>query len=624
MLSEKNAEKELVTVFSSLLDEYVASDVIGECSDDIEEPKVDAEKEIKLVLDFVQRPCSCGNNCQAQFAINELLESRSKFRWLSRNEKNCYILSQISTFIRHSDEAQSGRTIKKRERQKFDYRINSDRPVCREVFLFYHGETIKRLKHLQKHLIEVGTVQPIHGNTGRTPNHACSEHDKAEVVCFIKNFAAAHGLPDPGRDLKKGKGKLRILLPAVLNYLSVHRTYQKSTINGVGYRTFIRIWSELVPHISFHRPRSDLCMTCENFKKLLNHATSDLTEERDEEKIQLHKQAIIHLEGAKKERDFYWECIRISEKNYISLGVKEKATASSRSNFRPFSMHYSWDFAQQIHYPYENQQVGPIYFKTPRRAQLFGVCSEGIPKQINYLIDEADFTEKNANTVITLLDHFFTTHSVGEKHAFLTADNCVAQNKNNAVLQYLMYRILMGLHDKIDLSFMLVGHTKFAPDGYFGLIKYRYRRSNVYTYDQLADLIDKSTENGHNICQHYRDEQGTPNFIYRDWTLWLSKYFKNLPNITKYHHFHFDHKKPGIVVVKESIDGDNIEFGILKKEFPFSVEKAATLPDEIKPSGLSAKRAWYLYEQIREHIPRLEDKDLTCPLPNVEKPAPGT
>lgn len=247
------------------------------------------------------------------------------------------------------------------------------------------------------------------------------------------------------------------------------------------------------------------------------------------------------------------------------------------------------------------------------------MCCEGIPKQINYLIDEADFIEKNANTVISLIDHYFEKHGMGEKHAYLTADNSGAQNKNNAVLHYLMYRILMGLHDQIDLSFMVVGHTKFAPDGYFGLIKYRYRRSNVYTYDQLADLIEESSENGHNICQRYCVQPGNPNFIYRDWGSLFSKYLLKLSGIRKYHHFHFSHRMPGVVRVKETIDGTETEFNLLKKEFPFSVDMPP-LPNELKPKGLSAKRAWYLYEKIREHIPLDEDKNATCPFPNVEKP----
>lgn len=619
MSSEINEKKELTTVFSSLLDEYFGSNIKPERSDDIEVPKIDIEEELRLVSSFVERPCSCGKNCQEQFTVSELLESRDNFRWLSLNEKNCSILSQLNTFVRSSVEAHSGRQLKDRKRQKFDYQINSDRPVCRDVFLFYHGESIKRLKYLQKHLIEVGTLPPIHGNTGRKPDNACSESNKKEVVSFIMNFAAAHGLPDPGRDLQKGKRKLRILLPAVLNYVSVHRTYIKSMSNGVGYRTFIRIWNEVAPHICFHRPRSDVCMTCEEFKKLLNRAASDLTEKRDYELIKIHKEAIEHLEHAKKERSYYLECITISENNYASLGPRQKKSPT-KSNFRRISMHYSWDFAQQINYPYENQQVGPIYFKTPRKAQLFGVCNEGAPKQINYLIDEADFIEKNANTVISLLDHFFATYGVGEKHAYLTADNCGAQNKNNAVIHYLMYRVLMGLHDQIDLSFMVVGHTKFAPDGYFGLIKYRYRRSDVYTYDQLADLIEASSENGHNICQRYRDKQGNPSFIYRDWGTLFLKYFRKIPGIRKYHHFHFSRRIPGIVRVKETIDGAETEFNLLKKEFPFSMDIQPPLPNEIKPEGLSAKRAWYLYEKIREHIPLVEDKDVTCPQPNVEKP----
>ena len=64
--------------------------------------------------------------------------------------------------------------------------------------------------------------------------------------------------------------------------------------------------------------------------------------------------------------------------------------------------------AQQLHYPFEEQQVGPIYFKTPRKAHIEGICCEGIPRQYNILFDEEHFLEKNANTVISLLDHFFT------------------------------------------------------------------------------------------------------------------------------------------------------------------------------------------------------------------------
>jgi len=41
------------------------------------------------------------------------------------------------------------------------------------------------------------------------------------------------------------------------------------------------------------------------------------------------------------------------------------------------TLHYSWDFAQCVHYPHHAMQVGPIYFATPRKCHVFGMCSEG-------------------------------------------------------------------------------------------------------------------------------------------------------------------------------------------------------------------------------------------------------
>ena len=39
------------------------------------------------------------------------------------------------------------------------------------------------------------------------------------------------------------------------------------------------------------------------------------------------------------------------------------------------------------------------------------------------------------------------------------------------MIQYLAWRVIAGLNESVELSFMLVGHTKFAPDRFFGLLK---------------------------------------------------------------------------------------------------------------------------------------------------------
>ena len=567
-------------------------------------------EERRRILQFLATPCPCGKDCQSLFTVSELLESRENFRLMSWGEQHSFIVGKLQTFMRTSKHAVSARATRLRERVKYDYFVNADRPVCRATFLFYHGETVDRLKRRQKHLFEVGTLPPEHGNAGRTPKHACKPTDKQNVGVFVERFAAIHGLPDPGRDLRAGKGRLKVYLPTVMNYRSVHRIYEKSmTLHGataVTYQTFRRIWLERFPNIVFSKTKSDLCMTCEDNKKLIN---ASIASGDEDDRLECLARAREHLLAAKRERDYYRESIQRSKESY----------RRASSDTKGLIMHYSWDFAQQVHFPYEDHQVGPIYFKSPRVAQLFGVCCEALPQQVNYLIDEADFTDKGADTVISLLDHYFEHHGLKEEHALLSADNCVGQNKNNAMLHYLMYRVMTGKHQSMALSFMLVGHTKFSPDGYFGLIKKRYRRARVYTYEHLVEVINSSTPGGFNVCQTYTKPPGHGAIPFRIWTSWLGRTFKNLPGITKYQHFRVNASTPGTITVKQSMDAKEETFCLLK-DTSFQFPKVVKHPPQIKPKKLSAKRQWYLYDAIRPHIPTMPGKDATAPKPRVPRP----
>ena len=79
--------------------------------------------------------------------------------------------------------------------------------------------------------------------------------------------------------------------------------------------------------------------------------------------------------------------------------------------------------------------------------------------------------------VVSLLHHFLETYGVGEDHLELHADNCSGQNKNNIMMRYLMWRVATGLHKFACICLMVAGHTKFAPDWCFGLLKRNTRRT---------------------------------------------------------------------------------------------------------------------------------------------------
>ena len=102
-------------------------------------------------------------------------------------------------------------------------------------------------------------------------------------------------------------------------------------------------------------------------------------------KSQQLKEAEAHLAQAKAERSYYYDQVDKNRKTWSSLCDMEQSAPNSRN----ISIHLSFDYAQQIHYPHNPLQPGPTYFKSARKCQIFGVCCEGSSIQMNYLIDEA-------------------------------------------------------------------------------------------------------------------------------------------------------------------------------------------------------------------------------------------
>ncbi|KAH3705704.1 hypothetical protein DPMN_080782 [Dreissena polymorpha] len=143
--------------------------------------------------------------------------------------------------------------------------------------------------------------------------------------------------------------------------------------------------------------------------------------------------------------------------------------------------------------------VGKLFFKTPRKCEVYGISCEGSGKQVFYLADEGQSHGKGANAVVSQVHHHLNTYGLGEQHAHFQCDNCCGQNKNNIVIWYLLWRVLVGLHKIITLSFMLIRHTKFTPDWHFGIWKSKWRNFNAEMLSDVAASVGLSSRTGHNI-----------------------------------------------------------------------------------------------------------------------------
>ena len=555
------------------------------------------------IKSFFECGCDCryGRNqssCTKSLDFDEVVDHRMQCIELSSVELDLIVLGALQSHFSRSKE-------KRHIRMNYFFR---DIQVCKKTFLFVYGIGKSRLENLKAHFKRDGIVPRTHANTSRLPKNTLNHEVLDRTVTFIKIFAAEQAVSLPGRYPKFKDFKVQ-LLPSSESKASLWRRYKKASedkdLSAVSYTKFVDLWNSLTPYIVIMKPASDLCSLCQ----LNNGKIAANVNVSEQEKLNcLHNQE-KHLQEAKLEREFMKKNIAACKDLLQNSGIDLLSPRPSCS--LEGTVHYSYDYAQQVHIPSNPQQAGPIYFKTPWKCGLFGVCCEGIPRQINYLIDEAVSTGKGANATISYVHDFFISHGAGETDAQINADNCGAQNKNNFFIWYYSWRILCGLHKSILYSFLIAGHTKFSPDWCFGLIKQSFRRHYVSSLFDLMSAVDKSTVSGVNISKLCGLHDGTLLVPVYDWVTFLEPYFKKIPGISTFHHFRFSKDHPGVVFCRTLADSPEIGFQIFKN---LEIRPPNQLPPKIVPLGLGEERKRYLYREIREFC-QPGTEDMVAPAP---------
>ena len=159
---------------------------------------------------------------------------------------------------------------------------------------------------------------------------------------------------------------------------------------------------------------------------------------------------------------------------------------------------------------------------------------------------------------------------------------------------------IIGLHQHIILSFLPVGHTKFATDACFGLLKQRFRLTRVDCTDELT----RERSSNVNIAQPVGNQRIVPLF---DCHNYFEAKFRKLT-----HKFVFSSDCPGTVNISEFSNTNESTITLLH-DATWS-PSPAELPQLLYPTGFSNERQWYLYEKIRDFCSD-DTKDIVCPLP---------
>ena len=569
------------------------------------------EREENKILQFLGKTCKCSigpgeSPCSTLYDVDQIATSRNNIAEFTNEERDLFVLA----YLRSSLNTGTSTPV---------LRVH-DRRVCQKTFLFLHAIGQKTfLSLLQHYKLNRSISSRIHGNYKRLPSNAFNMNDINYFINFMQSYAIDNGCKLPGNH--PGHRDIDIvLLPTASTKREVWKKYdnicKQFGTRCLSYPSFARKWKTLIPYIKIMRKKSDLCWTCLQYDRnslVRNKASPEI-------RTSLETAHEEHLRLAKRGRTVYnqmKEDARDTFKRYVNDRKKSGKTMEgdwlTDAYNKPCSfdgrMHYSFDYAQNLQFPADPQQPGPIYFKVPRRCSLFGVCSEGAKRQVNFMIDESVQVTKGPNAVISYFHSCLERHGLGETHMNSHADNCSGQNKNNPMLQYLAWRVIVGLHIEILLCFLIAGHTKFSADGHFGNIKIKTGRTSISSLGDIAKCIVESTpETGANIAEPVGLTNGETLIPTLDWSGYFEPFFKKLPKLKRYQYFRFHRDYPGTVFCREEYDSDEIAVNILRK--------AGVLPkghpDWIKPQGLSEDRKNYLRNEIRQFC-RPGTEDLVCP-----------
>ncbi|CAM4735586.1 unnamed protein product [Leuciscus chuanchicus] len=366
-----------VSALNYVIMDYFTSRDVDEGSDDevTEEEESDEDDDHPVIEDVAQVlppaavqdddedeiqefVCTCKHNggypCSTRFKQEELQMIRCCYLEMTREELDIAILAKLSCGMHLSQLTSCSRKKEQtsRKSQRTDF-FHHGKKICRDTFKYLHTIGQDKLNVLIKHYKEHSVTPCIHGNKKRQPPNALKKDDNVYVAHFIFNYAETHGIHLPGRVPGFWRSDLK-LLPTNCTKAMVYSDYcvavAATNRRVVSVVTFRRIWREVAPFIVTMRPATDLCWTCQKYQKHISEAAN----RSDAEKATLHRLATDHLEKARIERSYYQQLCKDSKANLPA----ELELGPSRG-FEGMT-HYSMDFAQQIHYPSNPLQPGPI------------------------------------------------------------------------------------------------------------------------------------------------------------------------------------------------------------------------------------------------------------------------
>ena len=307
--------------------------------------------------------------------------------------------------------------------------------------------------------------------------------------------------------------------------------------------------------------------TLQKHEELQKKAESELSDHK-----KVAQEALEHYKfvTGKCKRD--WQAI-------VSLASRENLDELGESQLQrlkeSFVLVLSADYQMTKVIPFwgSSAQPGMTYYQHKVSHDLFGIVDHRDDSNYVSVFDERVGPKNTDHTVSLLSYYLFHSGLVPEwvKCVCIFLDNATSTNKNRYRIGWAIELVQQSRLDHVRLPFMVVGHTKFAPDRLFSRISNSYNSSDVFNIGEIVAIAEQyataTEEDGMRILK---------------WRQELDKKYTELDGIRKYHDFVISQNGNGKVVLKlkASCASGTLKTATLKLKSGCNPEKSC-FPDSL-------------------------------------------
>ena len=218
------------------------------------------------------------------------------------------------------------------------------------------------------------------------------------------------------------------------------------------------------------------------------------------------------------------------------------------------------DFAGNLHTPwYGNLRPCSDYYASKLKLIVFVIVCISENRNYVFLWDERGMGKDMDAMCSVRFVHMLRQRNILRTRPadlptmrFQVMDNCVGQNKSQAVFMFFALLSLTWYPDGFVCLFLLPGHSHFPPDRTVSWLKKSLHGKNLFLPEHFVQYFNGITS----VTAEFMDHRGPNRLMFRGWDAILQHHFVPIPTIKNggYTSFYFFEFKNGILTARKSPD----------------------------------------------------------------------